>query len=145
MRALTSLVFLVASCSRPKSNGTDFTWSGTAPLSVDIDGHHFQATTSLVANVSGAIELFGSNSSDTTVTITFTGVPAVDAIYNTPSPANLGMEIKTTTNDFFTASSGQVKVLSLVGTTIEGDFYGTVKDSMGVSHTYKNGYFKMTQ
>jgi hypothetical protein len=151
MFALASLTILSLGCHQPKDGysnaSTSWNWTGTAPLSADIDGVHYQATNGSVASPFGAIVLTGSDNTDSTVSIIFTGIPEMDVLYDCPSTAKLGFDIKSSTSDdYFAATSGEVKVLSLTGNTIEGMFYGTVKDSAtGVTHTLKNGYFKMSK
>jgi len=150
--ALASISLLSVGCKKSKSStpgsSTDWTWSGTAPLSVDIDGVHYQATTGSATSVVGVLAVTSSNGSDTGVTVSFVGTPTAGTVYDCPSPANIGFGVQAvgTGGNYEALSGGKVKVLSITDSTIEGEFYGTVKDpssSSGTTHSMTNGYFKV--
>lgn len=151
--ALASMSLLTVSCKKkssttPGGSSTDWSWSGTAPLSVDIDGVHYQATTGYATSVVGVFAVTSSNGSDTGVTVSFTGTPTAGTVYDCPSPANIGFGVQAsgTGGNWEALAGGKVKVISITDSTIEGQFYGTVKDpssSSGTTHSMTNGYFKV--
>jgi len=158
--ALASMSLVSLGCKKSKSTtttptgggpgpgSTSWTWSGTAPLSVDIDGVHYQATNGYATSIVGVFAITTSNGSDTGVTVSFTGTPTAGTIYNCPSPANIGFGVQAsgTGGNYEALAGGQIKVIAITDSTIEGQFYGTVKDpssSSGTTHTMANGYFKV--
>lgn len=147
MLAVVAFPLLSTGCHKPYSHSqTDFNWTGTAPLSVDIDGTPYQATQSSVASPTGAIVLTGSDGSSTSVEVVFKSVPSESQKYNAPDAVNFVVNTQSSSSsDSYSATTGEAEVTSLVGNTIEGKFYGTVKDTNGKTHVLTNGYFKMSK
>jgi len=150
-----SATVLSTGCKKDNNNNSSsnsFNWTGTAPLSVKINGVQYQATSgSATTFLNNGIIVTGQNASDTAISITFSTAVTANTVYSVPSPSNIALTIQTATTAqngvYESLSGGGVKILSYSTSSVEGLFYGTLTDPTKVSNaTYAltDGYFNVS-
>lgn len=150
-----SLSLLVTACSKSTHSPapSDFSWSGTAPLSFKINGTPYVSSCNgflLMQNTGGVFSISTSvvstaNGLDTGFSIAITGYPSAGSIYTTPAQANFDLYIRSV-GDFSASTGGKVQIISITDSTIEGKFHGNAVDSSTPTHnnlSLTDGYFKL--
>jgi len=160
MAALALVILFSSSCKKSSNNtpanksgtptGTSWSWTGTAPLSAEIDGVPYQATITGPAWGLTLPAFTASNSSDTSFDVLFSTIPTANTVYSyngsdSSVSVNLLVQSATSTSSFIITPGGRIKVIAITDTTIEGQFYGTFSDinGSGATHTITHGYFKV--
>jgi len=150
-----SLSLLVMACSKSAHSPapSDFSWTGTAPLSLKINGTPYACSCNgflVMQNTGGVFSIITgvtsvANGLDTGFSIAITGFPSAGRIYTTPTQANFDFFIRSV-GDFSSSTGGKVQIISITDTTIEGKFYGNAIDSSTPAHnniSLTDGYFKL--
>jgi hypothetical protein len=129
------------------SGGGSFNWTGTEPVSAKVNGVPWQATSFTFMSFAGYYTISAKADDGTSIN---PGIPAnalPGQVFSTPSPAALSY-----TNQseglMLTGNPGKIKVITNDATTLEGYFYGDMRDPQGLKDTVvkiTEGYFKVTK
>lgn len=128
----------------------EFTWSGEAPLSADIDGSHWKASAaSWALDDSGANILIATGGGKTMyfkLLDVWTG-NLYDMQYDNKKRFSYYMDSANTGGVYFSNldNSGEIKIVQNDSSIIKGLFYYKGHNGNGKEVSIKNGYFKINK
>lgn len=136
--------------NNPKPQQNVWSWSGTPPFSAKIDGKNFQldtTSTSVYSEAFGYINLNFNDVGKYNIGLSFQTNVQVDSEYSIPSPANISYTYDHIDSGWQLGGfEGKYKILTMTKDSIEGKFYGKVKDYTNRTNQMKSvteGYFKV--
>jgi len=128
---------------------THWNWTGTAPLSLTYDGTPYLADSVQVTLMPTGYYAITSRSADrnTLVTLVFPGNLAVGQVYATPTTGDIAFQ---SVSAFMVTGTtvGRIKMVKNNSTTLEGYFWGNMKNAAGFHDTaiaVRKGYFKVSK
>lgn len=139
--------------SNPTNNpnqGSPWNWTGIAPFSVIIDGTPFDtdAASVSVLEAAGYINITVSDlNGDIDLGLSVLSNSEVNKVYNMPSPCNITYTDNTNGLTMM-AKAGDLKILNITATEIEGKFEVQLYDQVGGTSATKKmteGYFKVAR
>lgn len=139
--------------NNPNNNpnqGSPWNWTGTAPFSVLIDGTAFDtdAASVSVMEAAGYINITVSDvTGDIDLGLSVLGNSEVNKVYDMPSPCNITYT-DNANGITMMAKAGDLKILNITATEIEGKFEVQLYDQVGGTSATKKmteGYFKVAR
>ena len=127
------------------SGGGVFNWTGTEPMSAKVNGTPWTPYGAVVNVANGFFLVQGQALDGTGLNLMVPTTATNGKVFSAPTPAAI-MWIDPIGGVVLQASSGKVKITTNSATTLEGYFYGDLKDPQGLSPTVLHvteGYFKV--
>ncbi len=129
------------------SGGGSFNWTGTEPVSAKVNGVPWQATSYTFMSFAGYYTISAKADDGSSIN---PGIPEnaqPGQVFSTPTPAGLSYTHQAVSL-LLTGNPGKIKVITNNATTLEGYFYGDMRDPQGIKDTVvkiTEGYFKITK
>lgn len=134
------------------NTGGGFTvnWTGTAPMSAKINGRDFLAISASASTANGITGASGLNEQPSGISIVFPADAAVGSTHIVPGPKAIISYSKMPEMVTFLPVGGKIKITKNDAVTVEGYFFGDLKNSAAVGSAdtpvhITEGYFKINK
>lgn len=126
------------------NNNNKFNWTGTAPLSVKVDGKAFQATTGSITASNGTLTIYAAAGVEASVTFSIPDIIPVGGTYIFTT-GNSAQYTENVTDIYNTAlaGSGAVRITENDNSHVAGLFYFNAKGTTGKVKALTQGYFSI--